>query len=309
MSDDLRLYIVTKNAIHFPKGAHFQPIQGGAAMASSLIPGTIGDHTGDNVSLLNEYYAEISSMYWVWKNAKPSRHVGFFHYRRFLNFGAPLSPDEHWSVRNFFDFEPSTMERFGWTKSRALTAIGDADLVVPHRELVSRPPAWDRECSIYTHYRNSHISRDINLALEVLKEVHPSDHKLAEQVIHSNTGYFCHLYVLKWEIFQDYMAWLMPILQGVYARIDVCSPIYAMSTGQTRMLGFIGERFFNIWIERCRQEGKSIREFERLFGKFPNEWTLPPEAPRTAAQKRITRFQKGLSVNMIGWQVDIFSPD
>jgi hypothetical protein len=309
MTEDLRIYIVTKNAVRFPEETLFQPIQGGAALTSVKIPRAIGDDSGDSISLENEYYAEISSMYWVWKNAPRSDYVGFFHYRRFLNFGEPLCPEEHWSKRNFFDFEPSTLQRFGWTKDLAQAALGGCDLAIPHREPVIRPPQWDQPCSIYTHYRNSHVTRDINLALQVIKELYPNDYHFAKNVIESYYGHFCHMYVMRWQMFQEYMSWLIPILQGVGRRIDVNSPIYAMGSGQTRMLGFLGERLFNVYIERCRLDRKTIREFERLFGIFPEDWSIslsktdPPEA------LRIARFQKGVSVHALGWQVDLFAPD
>lgn len=37
---------------------------------------------GDNINYLNPYYSEIVTIYWVWKNQKVSRNVGFCHYRR-----------------------------------------------------------------------------------------------------------------------------------------------------------------------------------------------------------------------------------
>lgn len=37
---------------------------------------------GDNINHLNRFYSEIVTMYWVWRNKKYSRLVGFCHYRR-----------------------------------------------------------------------------------------------------------------------------------------------------------------------------------------------------------------------------------
>ena len=271
---DLRLYIVAKNPAIFPQEPHFQPIQGGAADTPRRISGAVPDDTGDNISHLNAYYAEISSMYWVWKNAKPARRVGFFHYRRFLNFGEPLCPDQPWYVRNFFDFEPTTLQRFGWTAGQSLAALEGCDLALPQKEQVTRPPTWQYECSIYTQYCESHIPRDIALAMQVIAEIHPNDVALARRVMHDDHAYFCHLYVMEWNLFQAYMDWLIPILETIRSRIDLSSSLYHPSTGQTRALGFIGERLFNIFIERSRVQGTKIREFERLFGIFE-----PPQQP------------------------------
>lgn len=38
--------------------------------------------SGDNINLLNPFYSELVTLYWVWKNHKYSKKVGFCHYRR-----------------------------------------------------------------------------------------------------------------------------------------------------------------------------------------------------------------------------------
>ena len=37
---------------------------------------------GENINYLNEFYSEIVTLYWVWKNGMMSKRVGFCHYRR-----------------------------------------------------------------------------------------------------------------------------------------------------------------------------------------------------------------------------------
>jgi hypothetical protein len=37
---------------------------------------------GLNINHLNSFYAEITTMYWVWKNKLKSKNIGFCHYRR-----------------------------------------------------------------------------------------------------------------------------------------------------------------------------------------------------------------------------------
>jgi hypothetical protein len=42
------------------------------------------DIKGASINYLNKFYSEICTLYWVYKNKKKSRMVGFCHYRRML---------------------------------------------------------------------------------------------------------------------------------------------------------------------------------------------------------------------------------
>ncbi|WP_160119936.1 DUF4422 domain-containing protein [Rhodovarius lipocyclicus] len=308
--DDLKIYIVSKNSIGFPAERHFQPIQGGRALTTTILPGTVGDDSGDSISAFNEYYAEVSSMYWVWKNAPKSKYVGFFHYRRFLNFGAPLCPEAHWSERNFYDFSPESIERFGWSEKAIMDAIGDADVALPFREVITRPPQWDQPCSLYTHYRNAHLSRDINLAMQGMRELYPHEYAGYEETLYGQMGYFCHMYVMRWEIFDAYMTWLFSILFYVQERIDTSAEVYGPSSGQTRMLGFIAERIFNVFLEQKRREGATFVEFERLFGKLPAASNVKLQQRRKESSREVmTRFQNGITFSLPRLKIDLYQPD
>lgn len=54
----------------------------------------IGDNTGENISLQNKNYCELSAVYWAWKNQyalKNPDYIGLMHYRRVFDF----NEDEH----------------------------------------------------------------------------------------------------------------------------------------------------------------------------------------------------------------------
>lgn len=55
-------------------------IQAGALTAKKKIA-DIGDDTGENISLMNSYYNELTGLYWVWKNTA-YEFSGICHYRR-----------------------------------------------------------------------------------------------------------------------------------------------------------------------------------------------------------------------------------
>ena len=49
---------------------YYIPIQVGAALTDKRVA-DITDDTGDNISLLNVNYSELTGLYWVWKNVLP----------------------------------------------------------------------------------------------------------------------------------------------------------------------------------------------------------------------------------------------
>jgi len=47
-----------------------------------LFKGNNTEVEGESINHLNRFYSEMTTMYWVWKNKKRSKYVGFCHYRR-----------------------------------------------------------------------------------------------------------------------------------------------------------------------------------------------------------------------------------
>ena len=93
----LEIFVVYYKPAPLIKSDIFTPIQGGRAIQNTssrkgtftpeeinwLNNNMIGDDTGENISQLNRYFAEITALYWIYKNTT-SPFVGMFQYRRFL---------------------------------------------------------------------------------------------------------------------------------------------------------------------------------------------------------------------------------
>lgn len=69
-----------------PKQEPYLPIHAGKALHPELDLGITGDDTGDNISLKNPNYCELTAMYWAWKNLKDVDIIGLCHYRRYFDF-------------------------------------------------------------------------------------------------------------------------------------------------------------------------------------------------------------------------------
>ena len=70
-----------KGEYSFPEW--IKPIQAGAALTEERVA-EIADNTGENISVKNVNYSELTASYWVGKHAQ-EEYIGLFHYRRILD--------------------------------------------------------------------------------------------------------------------------------------------------------------------------------------------------------------------------------
>ncbi len=86
MARDLKIILVTHKEYDFPNAKYYIPIQVGKALSSHKL-NIQGDDVGDNISIKNSSFCELTALYWVWKNnfIGDSDYVGFVHYRRYFS--------------------------------------------------------------------------------------------------------------------------------------------------------------------------------------------------------------------------------
>ncbi|MCS4465828.1 DUF4422 domain-containing protein [Clostridium botulinum] len=65
---NIKILVATHKKYSMPKESMYLPIHVGCEGKKDL--GYIGDNTGDNISLRNSNYCELTGLYWAWKNLK-----------------------------------------------------------------------------------------------------------------------------------------------------------------------------------------------------------------------------------------------
>lgn len=178
-----------KNAYVCP--AYEKSIQVGAALTSERIEkGIFTDCEGDNISIKNRQYCELTGLYWIWKHAS-NDIIGLSHYRRHF-----ILPD-NW-IRLMMDY--------------------DIDVILP-------VPAYIAP-NIEKNYKERHDASDWEYLMEYLESYIPADYKVAKRIFGENLYLTCNMIIARRNVLEHLCEWLFPIIDAVTLHGGVKSDAY-----------------------------------------------------------------------------------
>lgn len=210
------------------------PIHVGKAI-SKLDLGIPGDDTGDNISVKNPGYCELTGMYWAWKNLKGVDIIGLCHYRRYFDFHRQCN-----GLRAF-TIVPSCM-----LDSLDLSVPDDVIKAVSQGSVVTANP-MNFPYNLRVDYCNNHVSDDFRTLEAYINETQPEKIKTAfyRKMYLSNSLYPCNMFLMTFDMFDRYCTWIFKVLADLEKRINIIN----YSQAQARIWGFMAERLFNVWLE------------------------------------------------------------
>lgn len=209
----VKLYVMTHKRFDVPENPMYIPLHVGHKSAKEDF-GYTGDDTGDNISDLNCYYAELSGVYWVWKNVHNADCVGICHYRRFL-----VSEEDY--VFSEAEYE-EILARYDIVTTKQLELPGT------YR---------DGFCA-------HHDAKVFDETGRVIKELCPEYYDTFVSLSGKNKTYFGNIMVAKKELYDAYCEWLFAILFALQARID----LNFADDYHRRVFGFISEFLLYVWV-------------------------------------------------------------
>ena len=225
------------------------------------------DSMGENIAKLHPYCAELTAIYWAWKNydkLENPKYIGLFHYRRYFNFKNDCPDPDLWKDA-FFDFSDETRQRFGWDEETIYNFCNGHDMVLPRTEEILDPNDWATPATLETHYAHGHHIEDFDMAMDLVKKVHPDYADAVERTRNLHQGHFCNMFIMRKELFFDYAKWLFDIILPLSEKLNLNDSKY--NGAQKRVLGFLGERLFNVWIQYQKVEKKAdVLQVQRLMG-------------------------------------------
>ncbi len=228
---------------------------GASPLCNSENPQVLRDCGGDNISDKNKNYGELSGSYWVWKNYLSGHpeleYVGFAHYRRFLDFQKEEEFDCGFCSKIEFSIFKSSYKA-NYTTETIEPIIDGYDVVLPKKFSCGK-------ISVYNQYVASHPQIDIDKMQKIIEEDYPDYIEDMQKVLSGNEFYYCLNYVMKRELYEEWMEWIFDILFKLEKQSDWSDYTGYMTI---RTPAYLAERFFNVWLEhkiRCN----NIRVLER----------------------------------------------
>ncbi|HIT95452.1 MAG TPA: DUF4422 domain-containing protein, partial [Candidatus Aphodousia faecavium] len=249
----------------------FKPIHVGRLIASSDVRRALsdisGDDSGENISNKNASYCELTAQYWAWKNDVNSEYIGFFHYRRHLDFNLNNKENEtdRWGVINEERITKDYILRRGLLDSNISKIVSDYDLITVAPWNVENAGSKNN----YDHYQHSdkklHIE-DYDKAIEILKKLYPQYTKSAEVYNSSKFGYYTNIFIMKRDLFNEYSQFLFSILFELEQSLDLSG----YNKEEKRVFGYISEWLFGIFLTYKKQtNSEKILELNRIFIRDP----------------------------------------
>lgn len=238
---NIKIFICAHKEVPLPKHPYFLPIQAGAALRDH-IDGYQPDDEGDNLSLKNPHFCELTCHYWAWKNLKNVDIIGLNHYRRYFDFTRTwpqFSADKHFISTNTFlkqEYKFPNLEKL----------LSKYDIILP----VARH--W--RVSNTNQYGDYHIAKDWEMLRQIIKERSPQYIPAFEKTMdHSNKAVGYNMFITHWKHFEAYSEWLFDILFEVERRVPpIDDPI------QSRIYGYMSERLINVFCEHYHLHIKHI---------------------------------------------------
>ena len=245
------IYIITHKPVECYCPPEYAKLQVGASLHDNL--GYLKDNTGDNISIKNKNYCELTGLYWIWKNTSDDIK-GLVHYRRFFSDTFAQKPISYDHIKKI---------------------LLKYDVVLPFERKVETSALnnYTKECG---------FKKDIDIVEDIIGEKHPEYLSSYQDFWDTRSVRFFNMMIAKKDVFDHYCEWLFDILFELECRTDISD----YNDYQKRIYGFMSERLLNIYFMK-----NNYRVFE--CGVYPTETNWPVRKRiMTGAKRKLTSISQ-----------------
>ncbi|HJA72729.1 MAG TPA: DUF4422 domain-containing protein [Candidatus Limosilactobacillus faecipullorum] len=237
----VKVLVAAHKQYEMPQDPLYLPVFVGKSLHPEKNLSYQGDNEGDNISLKNPTYSELTAIYWGWKNLDLDA-MGLVHYRRYLSLQKTKSLATVLSEAEV---------------NRLLT---DYDIILPNK----------RNYFIETnesHYLHAHHHEPLEAMTAVINELYPEYRQAYQVVLKRTWAHMFNMFIMKKEPLKSYCEFMYGVLAEVEKRIDISS----YSEYEQRVYGFLSELLLDVWLEVNPQY--RVKEVKYVFMEKTN-WLI-----------------------------------
>lgn len=243
--NDIKIIIATHKQHFMPSDEMYLPLHVGKEGKADF--GYQGDNTGDNISLKNPNFCELTGLYWAWKNL-PNDYLGLIHYRRFF------------SVKKRAERKNNPIETLYLTGEEAGNLLEHYDVLVPSKRNYYIE-------TLYSHYANTLHAEHLDVTREIIAEKCSAYLASFDAVMKQRGGYMFNMFIMSKALVNNYCSWLFPILFELEKRI----PAEQYSAFHARFYGRVSELLFNVWLKQYAQyQPIKVKSIPFVYGEKIN---------------------------------------
>lgn len=224
MSKKMTLLVCAhKKDINTRNSGIYMAVQAGKALHPDLNLGYANDNEGDNISIKNPSYCELTVLYWGWKNIKDIDYCGLNHYRRYFKIS-----------------DIDTVDRILNSGKYDMIVVNNLDNLSKHQRV--------NDLMVTTSQEDFYLFADTFLSL------YPQfTDDFINYFYNSRKSYPFNMFIAKKSIYDDYCSFMFPVLFEFEKRCKEHG-----YTRQKRTIGYLGEYFLGLYVKCKRMNVKAV---------------------------------------------------
>ncbi len=248
----LTIFSVTHLDCSFPKCDFIVPIQTNKDK-TGIDLGILSDNTGNNISHKNANYSELTALYWIWQNLQniDADFIGFCHYRRYFLYptfftkklkNKFLNRAKKFILRRKI-FQKLKLSLAGSHKLRnfLLEQLNKGYVIISDGFFLF--DKYHQPISLKNDYSWVHSANDWQICKSVVTDLFPDYIESFNYCEAQNYYSPYNVFIARKDFVMQYCNWLFPILFNIEKRVEIPENKY-----QARVLAFLAERLFNIYL-------------------------------------------------------------
>ena len=222
---DIKIIVAAHKKYKMPEDKMYVPVQVGAE-GKEKIDGYNYDNMGENISIKNPFFCELTGLYWAWKNLD-NEYIGLVHYRRYFSIHKRISKKEN--------------EKFRVILSHAEIdkLLNNIDVILPKKRNYYIE-------NLYDHYKHTMYVEPLDETRKILKEKYPEYLEEFDKLHKRKSAHMFNMFIMKKQILNDYCNWLFDILFELEKRVDNSK----YDAFHSRFYGRVSELLLDVWINK-----------------------------------------------------------